>query len=200
MCNMKGSASAPNSATMNGTRRAIRPEMNATSRDRRHSFATSIEQLRAVVRPDAIAQVVKQFDDGEGSRRAGERVMASITRFLTERLRLTVNAAKSAVDRPWNRSFLGYTVTAHLQPRLRVVPRSIERLRDKLRAAIRQGRGRSMAHTIKDLIPILRGWIAYFRLAQVKGTFEDLDGWLRRKMRCILWRQWKRPRTSLGNH
>src|ERR1700678_4063665 len=53
----------------------------------------------------------------------------------------------------------------------------------------------TMTHTIKDLIPIRRGWIAYFRLAQVKGTFEDFDGWLRRKMRCILWRQWKRPRT-----
>jgi RNA-directed DNA polymerase len=129
------------------------------------------------------------------SRRAGERVMASITRFLTERLRLTVNAAKSAVDRPWKRSFLGYTVTIHLQPRLKVAPRSVERLRDKLRAEFRRGRGRSMAHTIKDLTPILRGWINYFRLAQVKGTFEDLDGWLRRKMRCILWRQWKRPRT-----
>jgi len=129
------------------------------------------------------------------SRRAGERVMASITRLLTERLRLTVNAAKSAVDRPWKRSFLGYTVTAHLQPRLRVAPRSVERLRDKLRAAFREGRGRSMAHTIKDLIPVLRGWINYFQLAQVNGTFEDFDGWLRRKMRCILWRQWKRPRT-----
>jgi len=129
------------------------------------------------------------------SRRAGERVMASITRFLAERLRLTVNVAKSAVDRPWTRSFLGYTVSAHLQPRLRVAPRSIERLRDKLRTAFRQGRGRSIVHTVKELIPILRGWIAYFRLAQVKGTFEELDGWLRRKMRCILWRQWKRPRT-----
>jgi hypothetical protein len=118
-----------------------------------------------------------------------------ITKFLSERLRLTVNAAKSAVDRPWNRSFLGYTVTAHLQPRLRVAPRSIERLRDKLTVASRQGRGRSIDHTIKDLVPILRGWINYFRLVQVKGTFEDLDGWLRRKMRCILWRQWKRPRT-----
>jgi len=63
--------------------------------------------------------------------------------------------------------------------------RSVEPLRDKLRAAFRQGRGRSMAHTIsKDLIPIVRGWINYFRLAQVKGTFEDLDGWLRRRMRC----------------
>jgi len=129
------------------------------------------------------------------TRRTGERVMASITRFLNERLRLAVNVAKSAVDRPWKRSFLGYSVTAHLQPRLRVAPRSVERLRGKLRTVLRQGRGRSMAHTAEDLAPLLRGWINYFRLAQTKGTFEDLDGWLRRKLRGIRWRQWKRPRT-----
>lgn len=131
------------------------------------------------------------------SRRAGERVMASVTRFLTEKLRLTVNAAKSAVDRPWNRSFLGYSMTWHTQPRLRVVAKSVRRLRDKLRATFRQGRGRSIGRTVDTLTPILRGWINYFRLAQVKGTFEELDGWLRRKLRCILWRQWKWPRTRM---
>jgi RNA-directed DNA polymerase len=129
------------------------------------------------------------------SRRAGERLMASLTRFLAGRLRLTVNRAKSAVDRPWNRTFLGYTVTVHHEPRLRVAAKSVTRLRDKLRDAFRQGRGRSVARTVDTLTPILRGWINYFRLAQAKGVFEELDGWLRRKLRCILWRQWKRPRT-----
>jgi RNA-directed DNA polymerase len=129
------------------------------------------------------------------SRRAGERVMGSMTRFLAERLRLTVNLAKSAVDRPWKRSFLGDSVTAHEEPRLRVAAKSVSRLRDKLRAVFRQGRGRSVARTVTDLVPILRGWTNYFRLAQVKGIFEELDGWLRRKLRCILWRQWKKPRT-----
>jgi RNA-directed DNA polymerase len=129
------------------------------------------------------------------SRRAGERVMASITRFLGERLRLAVNLAKSAVDRPWNRSFLGYSVTAHKEPRLRVAAESAIRLRDKLRMVLRQGRGRSLTRTVTDLAPILRGWTTYFRLAQAKGIFEELDGWLRRKLRCILWRQWKKPRT-----
>ena len=129
------------------------------------------------------------------SRRAGERAMASISRFLTKRLRLTVNTAKSAVDRPWNRSFLGYSVTAHLQPRLRVAAKSVQRLRDKLRTTFRQGRGQSVGRTIETLTPILRGWTNYFQLAQVKGVFEALDQWLRRKLRCILWRQWKRPRT-----
>ena len=121
--------------------------------------------------------------------------MASVTRFLTERLRLTVNAAKSAVDRPWNRSFLGYSMTHHMKPRLKVAAKSVDRLRDKLRTQFRQGRGRSIGRTVESLTPILRGWMNYFRLAQVKGAFEELDGWLRRKLRCILWRQWKRPST-----
>jgi RNA-directed DNA polymerase len=129
------------------------------------------------------------------TRRAGDRVMASITRFLTERLRLKVNAAKSAVDRPWVRTFLGYTMTAHQQPRLRVAAKSVKRLRSKLRTTLRQGRGRTLATTVRTLTPILRGWLQYFRLAQAKGVFEELDGWMRRKLRCVLWRQWKRPRT-----
>jgi RNA-directed DNA polymerase len=129
------------------------------------------------------------------SQRAGERVMASITRFLSERLKLTVNVAKSAVDRPWKRTFLGFTMTAHKEPRLRVAPKSVVRFKGKLKTTLRQGRGRNIGRTVKDLAPILRGWIGYFRLADTKGIFEELDGWMRRKLRCILWRQWKRPRT-----
>ncbi|MEO0034425.1 MAG: group intron reverse transcriptase/maturase [Pseudomonadota bacterium] len=131
------------------------------------------------------------------SRRAGERVMASVTRFLSERLRLTVNAAKSAVDRPWKRSFLGYSMTCHMKPHLKVAAKSVVRFRDKLRVTFRQGRGQSVGRTVEILTPILRGWISYFRLAQVKGTFEELDGWVRRKLRCILWRQWKRRWTRM---
>jgi RNA-directed DNA polymerase len=130
---------------------------------------------------------------------AGERVMASLTRFLGETLRLTVNLAKSAVDRPWNRTFLGYGLTAHMLPRLRVAPSSVTRFKGKLRAMWRQGRGRSLGRTIHDLAPTLNGWIAYFRLAEAKGVFEELDGWIRRRLRCLLWRQWKRPRTRAQN-
>ena len=129
------------------------------------------------------------------TRRAGERVMASITGSLAERLRLKVTSAKSAVDRPWSRTFLGYTVTAHKQPRLRVAAKSVERLRLKLRTTLRQGRGRSLTKTIETLTPILRGWMQYFWPAEIKAVFEELDGWMRRKLRCLLWRQWKRPRT-----
>jgi RNA-directed DNA polymerase len=102
---------------------------------------------------------------------------------------------RAAADRPWVRTFLGYTVTAHKQPRLRVAAKSVARLRDKLRTTLRQGRGRTLARTVEDLGPILRGWMQYFRLAEAKGIFEELDGWMRRKLRCLLWRQWKRPRT-----
>jgi len=129
------------------------------------------------------------------TKRAGERVMASVTRFLSKRLKLTVNAAKSAVDRPWARSFLGFSMTVHKEPRLRVAPKSVVRFKGKLKDMLRRGRGRSVANTIKDLAPIVRGWIGYYRLAETKGVFEELDGWIRRRLRCILWRQWKRPRT-----
>ena len=93
------------------------------------------------------------------------------------------------------RTFLGFTMTAHKQPRLRVAVKSVKRLRSKLRTTLRQGRGRTLASTVRTLTPILRGWLQYFRLAEAKGVFEELDGWMRRKLRCVLWRQWKRPRT-----
>jgi RNA-directed DNA polymerase len=109
---------------------------------------------------------------------------------------LKVNATKSAVARPWQRRFLGYTLTMHKQPRLKVAPASVQRLRDKLRVAFRRGRGRNPGRLItEELQPLLRGWINYFRLAEVKGVFEELDGWTRRKLRNILWRQWKRSGT-----
>ena len=129
------------------------------------------------------------------SQRAGERVLATIERFLRDRLRLTVNRQKSAVDRPWNRKFLGYTVTTHFQPKLKVAPQSVQRFKDKLRTLFRHGRGRSLRRVIEQMRPLLLGWVSYFRKSQVRITFEELDQWIRRKLRAILWRQWKRPRT-----
>ena len=129
------------------------------------------------------------------SKRAGDRVMASVTRFLLQRLKLTVNVAKSAVDRPWQRTFLGFSMTAHKEPRLRVAPKSVVRFKGKLKDLLRRGRGRNIARTVKDLTPVVRGWIGSFRLAEAEGLFEELDGWTRRKLRCVLWRQWKRPPT-----
>jgi RNA-directed DNA polymerase len=133
------------------------------------------------------------------SKAAGERVMESVTEFLSKRLRLKVNAEKSAVARPWERKFLGYSMTWHKQPRLKVAPESIRRLKAKVRTIFREGRGRSLSRVIEELNQLLRGWMQYFRLAEVKGVFEELDGWLRRKLRCLLWRRWKRPLTRAKN-
>jgi RNA-directed DNA polymerase len=126
------------------------------------------------------------------SKNAGERVMKSITRFLEKRLRLKVNPLKSAVDRPWKLKFLGYSVTANKNPKLKVAPQSINRLKESLREISRKGRGRSTKQIIEELNKKLRGWANYFKLAEVKNIFEELDSWIRRKIRCILWRQWKR--------
>ena len=130
------------------------------------------------------------------SRSAGERVMKSITKFLERRLRLQVNAEKSAVARPWERKFLGYSLTWHREARLKVAASSVRRLKEKLREIFRRGRGRNVGRLIEgDLTPLLRGWMNYFRLAEVKGIFDELDSWIRRKLRCLIWRQWKRPYT-----
>jgi RNA-directed DNA polymerase len=126
------------------------------------------------------------------SKAAGERVMASLERFLRQKLRLKVNRAKSAVARPWERKFLGSSVTNHRQSKLKVSKESVKRFKDKLRQAFRSGRGRSLRRQLNELAPVLRGWVGHFRLAEVKGVFEDLDQWIRRRLRLILWRQWKR--------
>jgi len=127
--------------------------------------------------------------------RAGERVLESISAFLEKKLKLKVNRQKSAVDRPSKRKFLGYTVTVHRKPLLRVAPQSVKRLQMKVKEILRKGRGWSVARTIDTLTPILRGWYTYFQLAETKAVFEALDQWLRRRLRLILWRQWKRPMT-----
>lgn len=133
------------------------------------------------------------------SKAAGERVLASLTRFLHGRLKLRVNPEKSAVDRPWNRKFLGYSLTFHKEPRLKAAPTSVERLKAKLRIRFRQGRGRNLRQFILELTPVLRGWVNYYCLAEVKGIFEDLDQWIRRKLRGLLWRRWKRVKTRAMN-
>jgi RNA-directed DNA polymerase len=133
------------------------------------------------------------------SKRAGERVLASITRFLEIRLKLSVNHDKSAVDRPWNRKFLGYSMTSHKRPKLKVASAVVKRFKGKLRQMLRRGRGRALSKLIEELKPILRGWANYFRLSETKGVFEDLDCWIRRKLRCIIWRQWKRSYTRARN-
>lgn len=130
-----------------------------------------------------------------GSQRAGERVMKSLIRFLREKLKLTVNLSKSAVDRPWRRKFLGFSLTSEKANRVRVAPQSVERLKGKLRVKFREGRGRNLRTFLESLKPLLRGWAAYFSVAETRQVFEELDQWIRRKARCMEWRKWKRRRT-----
>ncbi len=112
-----------------------------------------------------------------GSRVSGERTMRAMTAFLERRLKLQVNADKSAVARPWARKFLGYSLTWHKQPKLRIAPQSRQRFMDKIRKLMRVCRGKSLQQTIEALNPVLRGWVQYFRLVEVKTILEQLDGW-----------------------
>jgi RNA-directed DNA polymerase len=129
------------------------------------------------------------------SKAAGERVLVSLSRYLERQLHLKVNRAKSAVDRPWKRKFLGYTVTNHHSPRLKPAPQSVQRAKDRIRQITQGGRGRNIRTVIEALNQYSCGWVGYYRLANVKQAFENLDQWIRRRLRRILWEQWKKPKT-----
>jgi len=126
------------------------------------------------------------------SRRAGERVMKSVRRFLEERLSLKVNEAKSAVDRPWKRKFLGFSFLPGKAARIRVAPKSLKRAKEKLRELTKRSRSQSMEHRIQVLNKYVTGWVGYYSLAETPSIFVGLDEWLRRRLRMVLWKQWKR--------
>lgn len=125
------------------------------------------------------------------SKRAGERVMASVTRWLSDRLKLTVNPLKSAVDRPYNRKFLGFTVSRN-GSKLKVADQAIDKLKDRIRELTRRTRGRRLEYVVAELRKALLGWKAYFGIAEVMSPLRDIDKWIRRKLRCYLWKQWGR--------
>ena len=125
------------------------------------------------------------------SQRAGERVMASVTRFVSDSLRLTVNPLKSAVDRPMNRKFLGFTVSRN-GARLKVADKALDQLKDRVRELTRRTRGTTFAAVVAELRETLLGWKAYFGITEVLSPLRDLDKWVRRKLRCYLWKQWGR--------
>jgi RNA-directed DNA polymerase len=132
------------------------------------------------------------------TQRAGERVLRSITGFV-EGLKLKVNRAKSAVSRPWQRTFLGFTfIKVFGVLRVHLPEKTLQRFRSRLKRLFRMGRGRNVGRFIRDqLNPVLRGWIQYFALGASRGILATLDFWIRRRLRCLVWRQWKRPRTRL---
>ena len=133
------------------------------------------------------------------SRKAGDHLLKDIRAFVENKLKLKVNEKKSAVARPWERKFLGYSVTWHKQAKLKIALTSVNRLKEKVRSLTTGNRSKSVKATISALTPVLRGWISYFRLTEVRGVLEELDGWIKRKLRCLLWRQWKRPGTRTKN-
>ncbi len=126
------------------------------------------------------------------SRRAGERVMTSITAFITSKLKLKVNQAKSAVARPWQRKFLGFSFTLHREPQRRIAPKAILRFKEKIRELTRRTRGVSAEKMAEQLGRYLRGWQGYFGYCQTPSVLRDLDYWTRRRLRAFLWKQWKR--------
>jgi RNA-directed DNA polymerase len=129
------------------------------------------------------------------SRRAGERVMSSVTRLLTTKLKLRVNSEKSAVARPWERKFLGFSFTNHKQPKRRVAPKAVVRFKERVRELTRRTRGISLARMVHDLAEYLRGWIGYFGRCETPSVLEELAQWLRRRLRSMVWKQWKRGTT-----
>jgi len=131
------------------------------------------------------------------SKRAGERVMASVRRFLEERLRLRVNEEKSAVDRPWRRKFLGFSFYRNRGIRIRLAPRSVKRVKDVLRELTRKNRSQNLRERIERINTYLRGWVGYYALAETPRLLRDLEGWLIRRLRACLWKQWKRVRTRI---
>jgi len=133
------------------------------------------------------------------SKRAGERVMESVIRFVEGKLRLKVNRDKSAVDRPWNRKFLGFSFLSNKSATIRIAPKKLEQLKERIREITSRTRGISMENRLKELNRYLMGWIGYFRLASAKKHCERLDEWIRRRLRMCLWKQWKLPRTKLRN-
>jgi len=124
--------------------------------------------------------------------RAGARVMTSITKFLAQTLKLRVNTTKSAIDYPFRRTFLGFSFDQGGK-KIRIAPKSLVRLKERVRDLTSRTGGRSLEDTIEKLSMYLRGWYGYFRLSQTPSTFENLDPWIRRRLRSLMWKQWKTP-------
>jgi RNA-directed DNA polymerase len=132
------------------------------------------------------------------SQRAGERVMEGITRYLTTKLKLKVNQTKSAVARPKDRKFLGFSFTSGKEPRRRIAPKAILRFKARIRELTCRTRGISMEQRAQELSALLRGWRGYFGFCQTPSVLADLDQWLRRRLRSVTWKQWKHGRKRFA--
>jgi group II intron reverse transcriptase/maturase len=131
------------------------------------------------------------------SKKAGERVMNSITNFIEMKLKLKVNREKSAVDRPWKRKFLGFSFTINKKPKVRISKESIKRLKSKIRELTSRSKPIPMETRIEKLNQYIMGWCGYFALADTPSKFKEFDEWIRRRLRMIEWKQWKTPKTRV---
>ena len=132
------------------------------------------------------------------SERAGHRVMESVTRFITRKLKLKVNESKSAVARPKERQLLGFTFTGGRKPKRRIAPKAAVRFRKRVRELTRRTRGVSFRRMIDELSIYVRGWRGYFGFCQTPSVLEHLDSWIRRRLRSVIWKQWKRGRRRFA--
>jgi len=126
------------------------------------------------------------------SQKAAQRTLASVTQFVERKLRLKVNREKSAVDRPWKRKFLGFSFTVNRMTKRRLAPASVDRFKEKIRELTRRTRGGSWEEVIGSLCGYLRGWLGYFRFCQTPSVLRDLESWIHRRLRSLLWKRWKR--------
>ena len=128
------------------------------------------------------------------SERAGHRVMESVTRFITQKLKLKVNEAKSAVARPQERKFLGFSFTSGPEVKRTIAPKALDRFKGRIRDITRRAKGVSLETTIEELAPYMRGWRSYFGFCETPWVLVSLTRWVRLRLRAALWRQWKTPR------
>ena len=124
--------------------------------------------------------------------------MRSITRWLTVKLKLKVNDEKSAVARPWERKFLGFSFTSDREPRRRIAPKAVKRFKERVRELTRRTRGVSIERMVEELTRYLRGWIGYFGKCQTPSVLHGLEGWLRHRLRSVIWKQWRRGKVRLA--
>ena len=125
------------------------------------------------------------------SERAGKRVMESVVRFITDTLKLKVNSEKSAVAKPQDRKFLGFSFTRHSEPKRRIAPKAVERFKKRIREITSRTRGVSFAKVVEELTLYLRGWRGYFSFCQTPSVLQSLEEWVRRRLRSYLWKAWR---------
>jgi len=132
------------------------------------------------------------------SERAGQRVMGSVKRFITEKLKLKVNESKSAVAKPQERKFLGFSFTSGKELKRKIAPKAIDRFKERVREITHKSRGWSMEKVMEELAQYVRGWRGYFGFCETPSVLRRLDGWIRRRVRCAFWRQWKTGRKRFA--